>query len=90
MIKAILQFLPSYLFSCFLLPKHLMRKMEQILINFRWSGDGNNRKIHWLAANELRKPVSDGGLGFQSFYEFNLALVAKMTWKILTQPGSSC
>ncbi|CAN1148040.1 Uncharacterized mitochondrial protein AtMg00310 [Linum perenne] len=74
------------MFSCFLLAKHLLRKMDQVIINFWWSGHGSGRKIHYLAANELRKLVADGGLGFQKFYDFNLAFVAKMAWEILTQP----
>ncbi|CAN1163341.1 Uncharacterized mitochondrial protein AtMg00310 [Linum perenne] len=61
--------------------------MDQVLVNFWWSRDNSSKKIHWLAANELRKPVADGGLGFRSFYDFNLAFTAKLAWKILTQPG---
>ncbi|CAN1135938.1 Uncharacterized mitochondrial protein AtMg00310 [Linum perenne] len=82
MIKSVLQAIPSYLFSCFLLPKHILK----IVINFWWSRDVTSRKIHWLSANQLRSSVSDGGLGFRHFYDFNLAFVAKMAWRILTKP----
>ncbi|CAN1763333.1 Putative ribonuclease H protein At1g65750, partial [Linum perenne] len=46
---------------------------------------GSN-KLHWLSASELRKPIVHGGLGFRSFYDFNLAFIAKLAWRILTQP----
>ncbi|CAN1163690.1 Putative ribonuclease H protein At1g65750 [Linum perenne] len=62
--------------------------MDQILVNFWWSGDISSRKLHWLEGNELHKSIKDGGLGFRSFYEFNLAFIAKLAWKILTQPDS--
>ncbi|CAN1167475.1 Uncharacterized mitochondrial protein AtMg00310 [Linum perenne] len=86
MVKSVLQALPSYLFSCFLLPKHILKKMDQIVINFWWSGDATSRRIHWLSTNQLRNSVSDGGLGFRNFYDFNLSFVSKMAWRILTQP----
>ncbi|CAN1793057.1 Putative ribonuclease H protein At1g65750 [Linum perenne] len=88
MIKSVLQALPTYLFSCFLLPKHILKRMDQVLINFWWSGNVSNAKLHWLPATDLRKPVSEGGLGFRSFYNFNLAFLAKLAWKVITTPDS--
>ncbi|CAN1842221.1 Putative ribonuclease H protein At1g65750 [Linum perenne] len=88
LVKSVLQALPSYLFSCFLLPKHILRRMDQLLANFWWSRNGSSSKVHWLPAAELRKSISDGGLGFRSFYEFNLAFIAKLAWKVLINPNS--
>ncbi|CAN1146778.1 Putative ribonuclease H protein At1g65750 [Linum perenne] len=61
--------------------------MDQVLVNFWWSGDTSSKKIHWLAATELRQPIADGGLGFRNFYDFNLAFIAKLAWKNLIQLG---
>ncbi|CAN1139094.1 Uncharacterized mitochondrial protein AtMg00310 [Linum perenne] len=60
--------------------------MEQIIVNFWWTGDISGRKLHWLLAHELRKSISEGGLGFRSFYDFNLAFIAKIAWRVLTNP----
>ncbi|CAN1156138.1 Putative ribonuclease H protein At1g65750 [Linum perenne] len=62
--------------------------MDQLLVNFWWSGSASSSKIHWLPAAELRKPVTDGGLGFRSFFEFNLAFIAKLAWKIIINPNA--
>ncbi|CAN1144884.1 Putative ribonuclease H protein At1g65750 [Linum perenne] len=62
--------------------------MDQVLVDFWWSGDISTEKLHWLAASELLKSKAEGGLGFKCFYDFNLAFVAKLAWRILTNPAS--
>ncbi|CAN1760768.1 LINE-1 retrotransposable element ORF2 protein, partial [Linum perenne] len=88
MIKAVLQAIPAYIFSCFKLLKVLIKKMDSILVNFWWTGDGNRRSLHWVAADEIRRAKKDGGLGFKSFADFNKAFLAKLAWRILIQPDS--
>ncbi|CAN1791872.1 Putative ribonuclease H protein At1g65750 [Linum perenne] len=44
MVKSVLQAIPSYMFSCFLFPKTLTRKMDSILVNFWWAGDGGKKE----------------------------------------------
>ncbi|CAN1164788.1 Putative ribonuclease H protein At1g65750 [Linum perenne] len=62
--------------------------MDQVLVDFWWSGDILTKKLHLLAASELRKSKAEGGLGFKCFCDFNLAFVAKLAWRILTNPAS--
>ena len=38
-----------------------------------------------MAWSSLCKPKRDGGLGFRKFANFNLALLAKLAWWILTR-----
>ncbi|CAN1171195.1 Uncharacterized mitochondrial protein AtMg00310 [Linum perenne] len=62
--------------------------MDQLLVNFWWSGNASSTKLHWFPADELRRSVTEGGLGFRNFYVFNLAFLAKLAWKILINPTS--
>ncbi|CAN1159418.1 Uncharacterized mitochondrial protein AtMg00310, partial [Linum perenne] len=47
-----------------------------------------NKKIRWVAWSKLCSPKSEGGLGFRDLHQFNLALLARQGWKIVTDPNS--
>ncbi|CAN1331091.1 Transposon TX1 uncharacterized 149 kDa protein [Linum perenne] len=86
--KAVLQAVPSYVFSCFMLPDSLLKKMDAVVAKFWWSGDVNRRGIHWCSKDRLTTAKHRGGLGFRSFKEFNLAHLAKLCWRIIQQPDA--
>ncbi|PNX64664.1 hypothetical protein L195_g062227, partial [Trifolium pratense] len=68
MIKYVLQAIPSYVMSVFILPSSLIDDIEKMLNEFWWGGGGNNNKgIHWLACDRLACPKAKGGLGFRNF-----------------------
>ncbi|GAU14651.1 hypothetical protein TSUD_97150 [Trifolium subterraneum] len=92
MIKSVLQAIPSYVMSMFILPASLIDDIEKMINAFWWrngSTNNNNTKgIHWLAWERLACPKAYGGLGFRNFEAFNKVMVAKQVWNILQNPNS--
>ncbi|XP_062014532.1 uncharacterized protein LOC133731088 [Rosa rugosa] len=64
MVKAVVQSIPTYVMSCFELPKHLCLEMHCLMARFWWGDKVDDKKIHWLAWEKLCVPKSEGGLGF--------------------------
>ncbi|KAG7598158.1 Ribonuclease H domain [Arabidopsis suecica] len=88
LIKSVAQALPTYVMSCFLLPKAIRSKLSSAIANFWWKTNENSNGIHWIAWDKLCTPYSEGGLGFRTLEEFNLALLAKQLWRLIKFPNS--
>ncbi|KAL0303026.1 UNVERIFIED_CONTAM: putative mitochondrial protein [Sesamum radiatum] len=52
------------------------------------SGSNERQSIHWLSWKKLCKDKNNGGVGFRTLKAFNLALLAKQAWRLITYPDS--
>ena len=88
LIKAVAQALPTYTMGCFLLPKGLCEDLERMMRNFWWGQRHHESKIAWVSWSKICKSKLEGGMGFRDLQAFNLAMLAKQGWWMMSHPSS--
>jgi hypothetical protein len=90
LIKSVAQAIPTYSMSCFLLSPDTCKKITSATSNYWWSGVADRRGIHWRKWIDLTLPKSHGGIGFRDVKNFNMAMLGKQGWRLMTKPDSLC
>jgi len=89
LIKSVLQSIPTYFMSMFTLPTIVCDEIEKMLNSFWWGHSGaQNKGIHWLSWDNLSTHKIDGRMSFKSLPVFNLAMLGKQGWRIMTNPNT--
>lgn len=89
MLKNVLQAIPAYAMSCFLLPKSLCEEIQRVMNAFWWQNNStSNKGIRWLSWQKMCMMKNNGGLGFRDIKGFNIALLSKQCWKLVNEPDS--
>lgn len=74
----------DYVMQGDLLPSLVYQEIGRANHNFLWGSTSEKRKIHLINWNIVTLPIDQGGLGIHAARPRNLALLAKLDWKLST------
>ncbi|KAL0011105.1 hypothetical protein SO802_006213 [Lithocarpus litseifolius] len=67
------------------LPGKILDGIDRVNRNFLWGSSDTVRKMHWIGWRKVTKPKEEGGLGLQTAKGRNIALLAKLNWRLATE-----
>lgn len=89
LLKTVVQSLSTFSMGVFLLPWGLIKDLERCMNNFWWQTKKNEKKgIHWMEWSKMTPHKSVGGMGFKNLRDFNLSMLGKQGWRLMTNHNS--
>uniref|UniRef100_A0A2N9J3H3 Reverse transcriptase domain-containing protein n=1 Tax=Fagus sylvatica TaxID=28930 RepID=A0A2N9J3H3_FAGSY len=88
LIQSVLNSIQMFWSSIFILPKKVVKAIEQRFNQFLWKGQEGGKggiKVSW---DQVCLPKQEGGLGLKKVEDWNKAAVMKHIWNLFTQAGS--
>lgn len=101
LIKGVIQVIPTYCMSVFLLPKALCLEINKLMQNFWWSHFNNDSKVHWMSWSRMSVAKKLGDMGIRDLrvfkkhcwrnrvggYRRRLTILLPRLWKVSTIRG---
>jgi hypothetical protein len=85
LIKSVAASIPAYAMSSFVLPISFSNSLDRIFKKIWWGFlKDKSRNLSMKLWSSICVPKVAGGLGFRHMHDFNLSLIAKLSWKLLT------
>ncbi|GJZ85566.1 RNA-directed DNA polymerase, eukaryota, reverse transcriptase zinc-binding domain protein [Tanacetum coccineum] len=88
LITSVLSAMQVYWCSLFIFPFTVCDDIDSLMSNFLWSnkdGIGSMVSVKW---SDVCKPKNQGGLGLKSMHEWNISLMAKHLWSIISNKNT--
>lgn len=88
LINSVLNSILLFLFLFYRAPKFVLHDIFKIHRAFVWKGKENRRRIDMVNWEDISRSKSDVGLGIKNRDLFNMALLSKWAWKIISNQYS--
>ena len=90
LIHSVLCSYQSFWNGLFILPKKVLKDVEQLLRRFLWKGPSLNTGGAKVAWEDVTLPLEEGGLGIKKLQDWNYAAMGKHLWQMcITSPTSN-
>uniref|UniRef100_A0A803LIZ8 POT1A/B-like OB fold domain-containing protein n=1 Tax=Chenopodium quinoa TaxID=63459 RepID=A0A803LIZ8_CHEQI len=87
LIETVFLSLHIYWAQIMVLPKKVLKDVEQACINFLWHGSDLKQSPNLVAWKEVCKSKKEGGLNIRDIHSWNIAAMGKHVWAISTICG---
>ncbi|CAA7025019.1 unnamed protein product [Microthlaspi erraticum] len=81
--KAVLSSIPVHTMSSIMLPQSTLASLDKTSRAFLWGDTNEKRRQHLLAWDNVCLPKENGGLGIRKAQNMNIALIAKLSWRVI-------
>ena len=88
LVKSIMNVIPNYVMQGAALPTHLCHKLDRINRDFLWGSTAEKRRLHLIGCNKVVKSKEERGLGIHVARTKNIALLAKLNWRLYQEKES--
>ncbi|GJW54869.1 RNA-directed DNA polymerase, eukaryota [Tanacetum coccineum] len=88
LIKYVLGAIPTYYMSFFKVLEGILSHVEGLRNKFFLGDDVDDRKITWVCWRKVMAHKNQGGLGVDSLFALNIALLFKWIWRFLSSSSS--
>jgi hypothetical protein len=88
LLKAVAPFTPSYAMSFFKIPKSICKGIVHVKSHYWWGYEESQMRIHWFVWWKMCVTKEKGGMDFRDIHCFNLSMLAKKAWRLITTRDS--
>lgn len=85
LVKSVMTAIPNYVMQGVALPSHLCSKIDKINRDFLWGSTEEKRRLHLAGWSKVIKSKEEGGLGIQAARAKNIAMLAKLNWRLFQE-----
>ena len=88
LVRSVAAPIAEYFMQCQVLPSKVCEGVDKTIRDFLWGSTEEKRKMHMVKWRTVTLPKDLEGLGLQSIKDRNLAILAKLCWRLVSANGS--
>ena len=86
--QLVLSAIPAYVIQGTILPRKSLEAIDRVSRNFVWGSSVEKMKLHTVSWAKIIRPKKEGSLGLTATKPKNLALLAKLNWRMHKESDS--